>query len=128
MLDQILERAAERTFRHASVETRLKLQSAQDQNMRRVVRPALPERNHATLLKLIQLDWRCIRLACGRALHCTCEDNRARPQKAYSTDYLFHNSRRWALEVLLAPATQLVVKIVLALRSCWTVIVPMRFV
>jgi protein ImuB len=56
MLDQILARAGERAFAIASVETRLKLQSAQSEEHRRVVRPALPERSHATLLKLIQLD------------------------------------------------------------------------
>jgi len=56
MLDQILKRAGERALAIAGVETRLRLQGVPGKEHRRVVRPALPESNHATLLKLIQLD------------------------------------------------------------------------
>jgi protein ImuB len=56
MLEQIIVRAAEHTLAIAYVETRLILEGAPRREHRRVVRPALPEANHHTLLKLIQLD------------------------------------------------------------------------
>jgi protein ImuB len=56
MLEQIIARATERALAIAYVETRLVLEGASSNEHRRVVRPALPEYNHHTLLKLIQLD------------------------------------------------------------------------
>jgi protein ImuB len=56
MLEQIIARAAERALAIAYVETCLVLDGASRKEHRRVVRPALPEYNHHTLLKLIQLD------------------------------------------------------------------------
>ena len=56
MLERILRRAAEYAFAIACVETRLVLDTASRTEHRRVIRPALPEHNHHTLLKLIQLD------------------------------------------------------------------------
>jgi protein ImuB len=56
MLEQIIARAAERALAIAYVETRLVLEGASPNEHRRIVRPALPEYNHHTLLKLIQLD------------------------------------------------------------------------
>lgn len=56
MLEQIVARAAERALAIAYVETELVLDCASRQEHRWVVRPALPECNHHTLLKLIQLD------------------------------------------------------------------------
>lgn len=56
MLEQIIARAAERALAIAYVETRFVLEGASSNEHRRVVRPALPEYNHHTLLKLIQLD------------------------------------------------------------------------
>ena len=56
MLEQIVARAAERALAIAYVETSLVLDSTSRMEHRRVVRPALPECNHHTLLKLIQLD------------------------------------------------------------------------
>jgi protein ImuB len=56
MLEQIIARAAERALAIAHVETSLVLDGASRREHRRVVRPALPEYNHHTLLKLIQLD------------------------------------------------------------------------
>jgi protein ImuB len=56
MLEQIIRRAAEHAFAIAYVETRFVLDTASRTEHRRVVRPALPEYNHHTLLKLIQLD------------------------------------------------------------------------
>jgi protein ImuB len=56
MLEQIVARAAERALAIAYVETSLVLDGASRKEHRRAVRPALPECNHHTLLKLIQLD------------------------------------------------------------------------
>ena len=56
MLEQIVARAAERALAIAYVETSLVLDSTSRTEHRRVVRPALPECSHHTLLKLIQLD------------------------------------------------------------------------
>lgn len=56
MLEQIVARAAERALAIAYVETSLVLDSTSRTQHRRVVRPALPECNHHTLLKLIRLD------------------------------------------------------------------------
>jgi protein ImuB len=56
MLEQIVARAAERALAIAYVETSLVLDSTSRMEHRRVVRPALPECSHHTLLKLIQLD------------------------------------------------------------------------
>ena len=56
MLEQIIARASERALAIACVETRLVLEGASPNEHRRIVRPALPEYNHHTLLKLIQLD------------------------------------------------------------------------
>jgi protein ImuB len=57
MLEQIIARAAEHALAIAWVETRLVLDCATCKEHRRVVRPALPEYNHHTLLKLVQLDF-----------------------------------------------------------------------
>jgi protein ImuB len=56
MLEQIVARAASRALAIAQVETRLVLDGAVRREHRRVVRPALPEWSHSTLLKLVQLD------------------------------------------------------------------------
>ncbi len=56
MLEQISVRAAQRALAIASVETRLVLDCATRKEHCRVISPALPECNHHTLLKLIQLD------------------------------------------------------------------------
>jgi protein ImuB len=56
MLEQIIRRATERALAIACVETRLVLDLMPRKEHRRIIRPALPEYNHHTLLKLIQLD------------------------------------------------------------------------
>ncbi len=56
MLDQIVRRAAARALAIAQVETKLVLDGAAPREHRRIVRPALPESSHPTLLKLVQLD------------------------------------------------------------------------
>jgi protein ImuB len=60
MLEQIVSRAAARALAIAQVETRLVLDGPIRRDVRRehrrIVRPALPEWSHPTLLKLVQLD------------------------------------------------------------------------
>lgn len=60
MLEQIVRRAAARALAIAQVETRLVLDGPTHRDAprehRRMVRPALPEWRHSTLLKLVQLD------------------------------------------------------------------------
>jgi protein ImuB len=60
MLEQIVRRAATRALAIAQVETRLVLDGPIRRDVRRehrrIVRPALPEWSHPTLLKLVQLD------------------------------------------------------------------------
>ncbi len=56
MLEQIAARAAARALAIAQVETRLVLDGPVRREHRRIVRPALPEWSHSTLLKLVQLD------------------------------------------------------------------------
>lgn len=55
-LEDLTRRAAERALAIASVETCLVLDDAKQPKHRRAIRPAFPERDHHTLLKLIQLD------------------------------------------------------------------------
>jgi protein ImuB len=55
-LEKLTLRAQERALAIASVEIRFALADGQHSEYRRTVRPALPERDHRTLLKLIQLD------------------------------------------------------------------------
>ena len=56
MLEQIVMRAASHALAIAQVETRLVLDGTVRREHRRIVRPALPEWSHPTLLKLVQLD------------------------------------------------------------------------
>jgi protein ImuB len=56
MLEQIFRRAAARSLAIAQVETRLVLDGPARREHWRIVRPALPEWSHSTLLKLVQLD------------------------------------------------------------------------
>jgi protein ImuB len=55
-LEQVMKRAAQRAMVIAAVETCLVLDDAEHSEHCRTVRPALPERDHPTLLKLIHLD------------------------------------------------------------------------
>jgi len=83
------------------------LQSAQDQEHRRVVRPALPERNHATLLKLIQLDLEMYPPhAAVVALHMRGQP--ARPQSVQRGLFVPQTPEAGRLEVLLARLRKLV--------------------
>jgi|SRR5450432_2247721 len=107
MLDQILKRAGERALAIAGVETRLRLQGAAGKDHRRVVRPALPESNHATLLKLIQLDLEMHPPhAAVVALHM--QGQPARPQTVQQGLYAPQTPEAGRLEVLLARLRKLV--------------------
>jgi len=101
MLEQIISRAAERALAIASVETRLVLDCATGKEHRRVVRPALPEYNHPTLLKLIQLDLETHPpQAAVIALHMQAQS--ARPQTVQQGLFVPQTPEAGRLEVLLA--------------------------
>jgi protein ImuB len=101
MLEQIIVRAAERAFAIAYVETRLVLDTASRTEHRRVVRPALPEYNHHTLLKLIQLDLEMHPpQAAVIALHMQAQP--ARPQTVQQGLFVPQTPEAGRLEILLA--------------------------
>jgi len=101
MLEQIIARAAERALAIACVETRLVLDCATRKEHRRVVRPALPECNHHTLLKLIQLDLEMHPPeAAVIALHMQAQP--ARPQTVQQGLFAPQTPEAGRLEVLLA--------------------------
>ncbi|HUO61137.1 MAG TPA: hypothetical protein VMU24_10745 [Candidatus Acidoferrales bacterium] len=111
MLEQVTERANQRALAIASVETRLTLASSSDDGtrteLRCAVRPALPERNHHTLLKLVQLD---LELhppqAAVVALHVTAQP--ARAQNVQHGLFAAQAPEAGRLEVLLARLRKLV--------------------
>lgn len=106
-LEQLTLRAAERALSIASVETCLVLDDAECAEHRRMVRPALPESNHHTLLKLIQLDLELhppqapIKAFTLRALP-------ARPQRLQQGLFAPQSPEAGRLEVLLARLRKLV--------------------
>jgi protein ImuB len=107
MLEQIITRAAERALAIAYVETRLVLDCATGKEHRRVVRPALPECNHHTLLKLIQLDLETHPPeAAVIALHMQAQP--ARPQTVQQGLFAPQTPEAGRLEVLLARLRKLI--------------------
>lgn len=107
MLEQIIARAAERALAIASVETRLVLDCATRKEHRRVVRPALPECNHHTLLKLVQLDLETHPPEAGvLALHMQAQP--ARPQTVQQGLFAPQTPEAGRLEVLLARLRKLI--------------------
>ncbi len=101
MLEQIIVRAAERALAIACVETRLVLDCATPKEHRRMVRPALPECNHHTLLKLVQLDLETHPPeAAVIALHMQAQP--ARPQTVQQGLFAPQTPEAGRLEVLLA--------------------------
>jgi protein ImuB len=101
MLERIIVHAAERALAIACVETRLELDCATRKEHHRVVRPALPECNHHTLLKLIQLDLETHPPeASVIALHMQAQP--ARPQTVQQGLFAPQTPEAGRLEVLLA--------------------------
>jgi protein ImuB len=101
MLEHIIARAAESALDIACVETSLVLAGAPRREHRRVVRPALPEHDHHTLLKLIQLDLEMHPPgAAVIALHLQAQP--ARPQTVQQGLFVPQTPEAGRLEVLLA--------------------------
>jgi protein ImuB len=101
MLEQIIARAAEHAMAIAYVETRLVLDGVSRQEHCRVVHPALPEHNHHTLLKLIQLDLEMHPpQAAIIGLHMQAQP--ARPQTGQQGLFLPQTPEAGQLEILLA--------------------------
>lgn len=107
MLEQILARAAEHALAVACVETRLVLEGASGKEHCRVVRPALPECNHPTLLKLIQLDLE-IHPPKGAVVALHMKAQPARPQTVQQGLFVPQTPEAGRLEVLLARLRKLV--------------------
>jgi protein ImuB len=107
MLEQIFRRAAARALAIAQVETRLVLDGMVRREHRRIVRPALPEWSHSTLLKLVQLD---LELhppeAAVIALHLVVQP--ARSQSVQQGLFTPHTPEAGRLEILLARLRKLV--------------------
>src|ERR1700678_2295781 len=101
MLEQIIARAAEHTLAIAYVETRLILEGAPRREHRRVVRPALPESNHHTLLKLIQLDME-MHPPQAAVIALQMQAQPARPQTVQQGLFVPQTPEAGRLEVLLA--------------------------
>ncbi len=131
MLEQITQRAAQRSLAIASVETCLVLESSNPDSsgapslpsfgrsgsaasattttteLRRTIRPALPERNPLTLLKLIQLDLELHPPAAAViALHL--QAHPARPQITQQGLFAAQAPEAGRLEILLARLRKLV--------------------
>jgi len=107
MLDQIVTRAVERALAIAQVETRLVLDGSARKEHRRIVRPALPEWSHQTLLKLVQLDLELHPPEAGViALHI--EAQPARSQSVQQGLFAPQTPEAGRLEVLLARLRKLV--------------------
>jgi len=111
MLEQIVRRSAARALAIAQVETRLVLDGPIRRDARRehrrIVRPALPEWNHSTLLKLVQLD---LELhppeAAVIALHLVAQP--ARSQSVQQGLFTAQTPEAGRLEILLARLRKLV--------------------
>jgi hypothetical protein len=111
----------------ACVETKLVLDGATGKEHCRVVHPALPECNHHTLRKLIQLDLETHPpQAAVTALHMQAQP--ARPQTVQQGLFSPQTPEAGRLEVLLARLRKLLGDAVAsARRNSWTVIVGTRF-
>lgn len=107
VLEQLMDRANERALAIASVETCLVLDDTERSEHCRTVRPALPERNCHTLLKLIQLDLDLHPPRSG-VVAFTMRAQPARPQKAQQGLFAPQSPEAGHLEVLLARLRKLV--------------------
>ena len=118
MLEQVMQRAAQRALSIASVETCLILErntldasrtsdDAPRSEHRRTVRPALPERDRQTLLKLIQLDLE-LHPPKAAVIALRIEAHPARPQIAQQGLFVAQAPEAGRLEILLARLRKLV--------------------
>jgi protein ImuB len=110
MLGQVTERAAQRALAIASVETCLVLDGANNSvrsEHRRTVRPALPERDRHTLLKLIQLDLE-LHPPEAAVIALRIEAHPAPPQRAQQGLFAAQAPEAGRLEILLARLRKLV--------------------
>ncbi|PSH03878.1 MAG: hypothetical protein CXZ00_09855 [Acidobacteria bacterium] len=116
MLEQVLQRAAQRAQAIASLETCLILDSnvsggdtsyTKRPEHRRTVRPALPERDRHTLLKLIQLDLE-LHPPEAAVIGLRIEARPARPQTMQQGLFAAHAPEAGRLEILLARLRKLV--------------------
>jgi protein ImuB len=112
MLEQVTERAAQRALAIASVETCLvlagnALDGAERREHRRTVRPALPERDRHTLLKLIQLDLE-LHPPDAAVVALRMEAHPARPQTAQQGLFAAQAPEAGRMEILLARLRKLV--------------------
>ena len=107
MLEQLVARAAERALAIAWVETRLVLDCATRKEHSRVVRPAMPEHNHRTLLKLIQLDLE-MHPPEAAVIALNMQAQPARPQTVQQGLFVSQTPEAGRLEVLLARLRKLV--------------------
>jgi protein ImuB len=101
MLDQIIARAAEHALAIACVETRLVLDGAPRKEHSRMVRPALPECNHHTILKLIQLELE-MHPPQGAVIALHMQAQPARPKTLQQGLFVQQTPEAGRLEVLLA--------------------------
>jgi protein ImuB len=106
-LEQLTRRAAQRALAIASIEICLALDDAEHPEHRRMVRPALPEWDHHTLLKLIQLDLE-LHPPRSRIVAFTMRVQPARPQKVQQGLFAPQSPEAGNLEVLLARLRKLV--------------------
>ena len=137
MLEQVLQRAAQRALAIAAVETCLVLDgntldatapgSAANQagrhEHRRTVRPALPERDRRTLLKLLQLDLE-LHPPPGAVVALRIAAHPARPQVAQPGLFAAQAPEAGRMEILLARLRKLVGEGRVGLRSYWTRMLP----
>jgi protein ImuB len=110
MLEQIMQRAAQRALAIASVEACLVLDDpAHDapREHRRTIRPTLPERDRLTLLKLIQLDLE-MHPPVAAVIALRIEAHPARPQTAQQGLFAAQAPEAGRLEILLARLRKLV--------------------
>jgi protein ImuB len=106
-LEKLTQLAHERALAIASVETRLVLADEQHSEHRGTVRPALPERDHRTLLKLIQLDLELHPPSAGVTAF-TMHAQPARPRKVQQGLFAPQSPEAGRLEILLARLRKLV--------------------
>jgi protein ImuB len=119
MLEQVTKRAAQRALAIASIETCLVLDEKLDgasggtsdnsgrRELRRTVRPAIPERDRYTLLKLIQLDME-LHPPEAAVVALRIEAHPARPQTAQQGLFSAQAPEAGRLEILLARLRKLV--------------------